>query len=153
MTSLFAHASTQEGVDFEAAGTVSGTTYTLTGNCDQYCDGNISVRVVKRYEKNFDPEYFFGHLTPDGSIVGNMGFDENGSQHANRFIWKRTQDEIMCYRPSPIEFQKNKARALWKFAYDAVCGQVRREKHWWAHVAARRDPSINEPTCAYSVRP
>ena len=139
MTSFFAHASSKDGVDFEASGRFYATDHTITGHCDIDCDGNISVDFIKVYSANYDTEYFYGHLDKEGSLVGTMGFDENRLEHQLRFILKRTPDEIMCYRPSPVEFLENKPRALWKFAIQAIRTQVLKERWAWRYFAQRRD--------------
>lgn len=143
MTSFYAHASTQDGQDFESSGPFHNNAYTMTGKYDQDCDGIISVTFVIRYVQEYDTKYFAGHILPDGSLVGTQGWDENWSEHPNRFILKRMPAENMCHRPSPSEFRKNKPRALWKFATRAVRAQVLQRMWSWKHFAERRDVRNN----------
>ena len=137
MVSFFAHATEQGG--FHASGDFYGTTYTIDGAWEQDSDGQISVRFTKWYAKDYSTEYYSGHVLPDGSIAGTHGLDENASGHEQLFVLRRASDEIMRHRPSPVEFQKNKPKALWTFAREAVLAQVRRSLWSWTHFAQRRD--------------
>lgn len=143
MISFYAHASTQEGQDFESSGIFHSHTYSMTGKYNQDCDGTISVTFAIKYSEEYDTKYFAGHILPDGSLVGTQGSDENLSEHPNRFVMKRTPAETMCHRPSPLEFRENKPRALWKFATRAVCAQVLQRMWSWKHFAERRDVRNN----------
>ena len=138
MTSFLAHASEEEG-KFEAAGISYGTTYTLSGSYDQDCDGNVSVTFVKQYAEFCCPEYYSGHLLADGSIVGTQGWDDNSSEHSYQFILRKVADEVMCYRPSPKEFEQDKPKALWKFLRDSLQAQWNKKNWSWTRFAERRE--------------
>ena len=151
MMSFHLHASQQEGIDFTASGICLTTTFTITGNCEQDCDGNISVRFQMVFaDSSWWSIFCAGHLLPDGTLVGTRGWDENYSDHAYSFILKRTPSNIMCHRPSPNEFLQHKSRALWKFAISAIRAQRQKERWSWAYFAERR--RIRTQYMKYHVR-
>ena len=45
----------------------------------------------------------------------------------------------MCLRPTPIEFEDNKAKALWKFATANARHIVRKGRWSWEYFKERRD--------------
>ncbi|KAJ3543517.1 hypothetical protein NM688_g5844 [Phlebia brevispora] len=139
MTSFVAHVSSKGGQNFESSGTYVQNPMQITGTCDQDCMGIVSVRFELRCPEDYDVQYFAGHILPDGSMVGTQGWDEKTSEYPNRFILRRTPAELMCHRPSPEEFTKNKARALWKFATQAIRARVLRNMWSWTYFAERRD--------------
>lgn len=142
MMSFYIHASMQEGQDFESSGFYQGIEFTLSGKCDQDCDGNVSVTFMIQYSKGLPNDYLLGHMLPDGSLTGTSGFEETSSNHVHRFILRRTPAEVMCHRPSPAQFLANKPRTLWKFALAAIHAQVLKEMWSWKHFAQRRDTRI-----------
>ena len=159
MFSLHFHA--RDAKIFEAtSSTPNGTSFTLTGECDTDSDGNTIYNFVIKYAARFDPLYFRGRMY-DGSttLVGTWsttaeGLSEpstpdsisgGGYPHAvadnttDRFIFKRLPPWLMCCRPDPIEFQINKARALWKFALTAVEEIVGKHRFTWSYFKRRRN--------------
>lgn len=120
MTSIYLRPSRSEEHKFEASGRFYDTDYTVSGECKQDSDGTLSFTFTRTFSEKYDTEYFNGHLAPDGSLIGTQGWDDKSEEHPCKFILKRTAAETMCHRPSPLEFEANKARALWKFAIKAV---------------------------------
>ena len=139
MTSFYFRPSENEEHQFEASGKFYDTNYTVSGQCEQDLDGTISWTFVRTFSEKYETEYFHGHLSPDGSLVGTKGSDDKFAEHPCKFILKKTAAETMCHRPSPSEFEASKAQALWKFAIKAVRQQVLKERWSWQYFAARRD--------------
>lgn len=139
MTSFYAHASSSEDYDIEARGCHYGTTYTLHGTCRVMKNRAIRVTFSIHYSQEFRSKYFLGYLKRDGSLAGTEGWSEDPSTHQYRFILKRTPAEIMCHRPSPLEFRTDKTKALWKFACKAIRCQVRKQLWLWSYFAERRE--------------
>ncbi|KAJ3011250.1 hypothetical protein NUW54_g2238 [Trametes sanguinea] len=47
--------------------------------------------------------------------------------------------EVMVFYPSPAEFSRDKVKALWRFALDAILYDVRRRLFSWAFIKKRKD--------------
>lgn len=142
MTSFNAHAVISDQHDFEARGTHYGASYILTGTCRVTENGVIRVRFMIYYSLEFRTKYFSGYLKRDGCMIGSAGWSEDASSHQYRFILKRTSAEIMCHRPSPMEFRENKAKAMWKFACRATRFLVRKKLWSWSYFRDRRETRI-----------
>ena len=138
MVSVYLHASETDPHAFQGTGPYLGTTVTTTGTWDYDCDGHLTFNFKREFAREYGDEFYAGRLEGD-TLVGTIGWDDNTSTHENLFILKRTPAAIMCYHPAPKEFRENKARALWKFATQAVRARVLRERYSWEHFARRRD--------------
>lgn len=143
MTSFDAHAVNCAEHNFEACGFHYGADYHLTGVTSQSQGRPIRVKFSIQYSQEFRPKYFSGYLRSDGALVGSQGWAEDYTTHQYRFILRRTPPDIMCRRPSPVEFRLKKARALWTFACAAVRYQVRKERWSWSFFAERRDTRLS----------
>ncbi|KAJ3554138.1 hypothetical protein NM688_g3261 [Phlebia brevispora] len=148
MTSFYVHVSPSNDSDFEASGVHYGTTYQLTGKCVRNSTGVIHVSFTIQYSQEFRTKHYVGYLTTDGSIVGYQGWHHGARQYP--FILRRTPAEIMCHRPSPLEFRANKPRALWKFAITAVRNDIRKRSWSWTFFKHRRDTRLRQ--IEYDIR-
>lgn len=148
MTSFYAHVSSSDQSEFEASGRHYGATYQLTGKCVRDDKGIVRVAFTIKYSQEFRTKYYDGYLTEDGSIVGYQGWHLGARQYP--FILKKTPAEIMCHRPSPLEFRRNKPCALWKFACEASRNEARKRLWSWSFFKQRRDTRIQQ--IQYDIR-
>ncbi|PSS05479.1 hypothetical protein PHLCEN_2v3761 [Hermanssonia centrifuga] len=139
MTSFQAHAVPSDPLGFRASGIHDGVSFELSGRCHQGGDRTIKLTFIIRYSREYRPQYFTGYLDRSGSIVGTEGWEADECSHSNQFILKRLPARLLCYRPSPMKFEKNKARALWKYAIDVVLHEVRRHYWTWSYFSERRE--------------
>ncbi len=142
MTSFQAHAVPSDPLGFRASGIHDGVSFELSGRCHQGGDRTIKLTFIIRYSREYRPQYFTGYLDRSGSIVGTEGWEADESSHSNQFILKRLPARLLCYRPSPMKFEKNKARALWKYAIDVVLHEVRRHYWTWSYFSERRETRL-----------
>ncbi|KAI0340329.1 hypothetical protein BDW22DRAFT_412068 [Trametopsis cervina] len=140
MTSFYLHTSIPgKNYNVEAFGSHYGASYMLTGTSFLSDNQVVKVQFSIRYSQEFRTKYFFGYIKRDGTLVGTVGWSEDPSTHQYRFILKRISADIMCQRPSPLEFRANKTRALWTFATRAVLFQVRQRMWSWSYFQERRE--------------
>lgn len=141
MLSFYIHASSKTEAGFVISGALSDQVHRMgTG---EYCiDSNPQHPKYEFRILSLDRDLgrlFTGFLSDIGrTLSGTMLYDLGADSH--HFIFKRIQPEIMCCRPSPSEFFKNKAKALWKYALTAVLDDVRRHSEFlsWSYIKSRR---------------
>lgn len=150
MTSFEALPSFDPTHDFEACGSHYGARYHLTGRCTQEGSHILRVHFSIQYSQEFRTKYFSGFMRDSMTIVGSEGWEEDPTTHQYRFILKRIPAEIMCRRPPPLDFRKNKTAALWRFARVAVLHIVRKRLWTWSYFAERR--ATREKLIDYDIR-
>ena len=114
-----------------------GATYRLYGSCDQV-DGHIRVTFSIHYSLEFRSKYFSGYLRDDMTITGTEGWSADPTTHQYRFVLKKIPATFLCFRPSPLEFRRDKIGALWKFACSAALHIARTKLCSWSLFAERR---------------
>ncbi|TCD60695.1 hypothetical protein EIP91_009662, partial [Steccherinum ochraceum] len=131
--STFAHTYT------EANGLDSGP-FKLTGSCSKDEDGMLKVAWKIDFAAGKGTLYFTGHLDGQSSIVGYSSWSEDVSKanHDSLFICRRIPAEIMAIRPSPLELEDKKYRALWQFAIKYAKREFHKNAWSWSYFAERR---------------
>lgn len=140
MVSFRIHATSSDNESFTASGMHDGVTFQVSGRCSLDAHGTLSIRFSIKYSREYSPQYFSGYLDSSGSIVGTEGWEEDEEVHDHKFFLKRhLARRFLRYRPPPSELEKNKARALWKFATGAALHHVRRQNWTWDYINERRE--------------
>ncbi|KAK7683622.1 hypothetical protein QCA50_013460 [Cerrena zonata] len=124
------------GVDYDLDSYVLEGTYSISD------DGVVEVDFQITYESGSPQEYYKGRIDEKGSLIGFKGFSPDNvteDNYASRFIVRRIPPDIMVHRPSPMEFEENAPRALWRFARDTIMMQTRRKMWSWSYFRGRRD--------------
>lgn len=138
MLDLEFHVSTGNTSEFEARSALpEGIKLEVTGQCESEPDGRMCYvfRMRHEYGKS-NIKYFRGYL--DGSsLQGKWGTTPD--HLANPFVFKSVTPWIMCCWPSPADLERNKARALWKFAIMAVRHDVLARLFPWKALQMRRE--------------
>lgn len=149
MTSFYARASPSDDDGFEASGTHYGSTFELTGKCSRTRNGSPRVTFTIQYSQDeFRTKYFDGHLMPDGSIAGYQGWHEDTQRYS--FFLRRASAEIICHRPSPLEFRTNRIQALWRFVRSWALNEARKRLWSWEYFKQRRAYRIRQ--IQYDIR-
>lgn len=137
MTSFVAYPSTMSIYDFEARGMHYGASYRLYGTCGDV-DGHIRVTFSIHYSLEFRSKYFSGYLMDNMTITGTEGWASDPSTHQYRFVLKRIPATYLCFRPPPVQFRRDRVKALWRFACSAAL-HIARTRLWsWSLFAQRR---------------
>lgn len=138
MTSFVAYPSSTAGCEFEARGMHYGASYHLQGTCSQTEGQPIHINFSIHYSLEFRSKYFSGYLRDDMTITGTKGWTQDPSTHQYRFILKKIPAHLICFRPRPTEFRRNRIAALWKFALSAALHMARMGLGSWSLFAERR---------------
>ncbi|KAH8830312.1 hypothetical protein DL96DRAFT_1707144 [Flagelloscypha sp. PMI_526] len=75
---------------------------------------------------------------PTATVPSISSVSQRGPTPGQVFYFTRTPPSVMMYRYSAEEFEKNPARARWRFACDAICHQVREHQLSWSRILERR---------------
>ncbi|CDO75523.1 hypothetical protein BN946_scf184871.g4 [Trametes cinnabarina] len=139
MLSFCFHASADH-ITFEANSVAAaGIDYNITGGYQVEHDGSVKYTFVRKNAlARIRTTYFTGALDQEGErLFGNWGYSEDDKPYPFQFF-KRVTPEALVARPSPSEFEANKARALWKYALTAVRNEVRARTLSWTNIQERR---------------
>ena len=100
----------------------------------------IQVRFSVHYSKEYSTQYFSGVLDDNLDVTGTVGWEEDPATHGGRFFLKNNPaGRYLRFRPSPMELEENKARALWNYALSAVLHRIRRQRWTWSYINERRE--------------
>lgn len=133
--------STKDDGTFQASGeTPEGKQYTLSGKCSKTADGIVLLQCQLEWSSGLS-EYLNGYIDQSESWVGYRGKvpDVNESSHTHRIIFRQIPPHLMALRPTPLEFDDNRCRALWKFALTSAVQFVRKKSWSWSYFKERRD--------------
>lgn len=143
MISLMLQPATADGQDgrFQASGKSNASDFTVSGECHPGDTvDTISITFTRSFPAHFPSQYWHGQLnTTTETITGEWGNDPDYGTHHGIFVLKRTAPEFLCFRPAPVAFETNKARALWSFALSAIRYQVHRQSWSWDFFRKRRN--------------
>ncbi|EED77713.1 predicted protein [Postia placenta Mad-698-R] len=136
---VFFHTLNAESTQYEALvhAPDSQVEFKVAGDIVTEADGKVTYQfrfIIPVHGMTVD---YDGTLNEDGSMLsGRWGPD--GTRPASFFFSKMPEQVLIC-RPSPMELQTNRIRALWRFALTAVQEQVARRRFTWKFLAKRRD--------------
>ena len=137
---------TGDGVGFEAVGTMPdsmrGIEMTVSGNMETSPQGEVTYVFAIRYSIRAIVLEVRCQLNEDRTMLsGNWGGRaiETGLHDIGPCVLTRLPPEILSARPPPWEFEKDRIRALWRFALTAVMRQVLRSSYSWRFFEQRRD--------------
>ncbi|KAF8529737.1 hypothetical protein BU17DRAFT_36437, partial [Hysterangium stoloniferum] len=128
--------------EFEATGEVANTEFTVVGECKVGEAPNfISLKFSKIFRGGASPQqYFTGRFDASTeTIQGQMALTPDDGSTSWTFLLKRVPADIFSFYPRPKFLEDNQARALWQFAINAICSQVRRQLWSWSFFKERRD--------------
>lgn len=136
-----------DGEKLEGTGKIAdGTTYSIIGTIKANEEGRDVLVMVLTYKDQSWSLIFRADLCnwdKSETVAGVCGYgsadDAVGPSIQTPFILSRLSPEILIHRPSPSEFEENRAKALWQFAISAVRDQVRRQLWSWSYFKARRE--------------
>ncbi|EED80010.1 predicted protein [Postia placenta Mad-698-R] len=126
---------------FAASGVIPGSSmfanFKLEGAYELQEGGRPGYSFVMECSAPFESKRFNGCVSDDGmTFSGTWG---SSWKVVGRFVFSRLPPEIMRYRPSPIDLQRNRTKALWRFVLTATMGEVVRKKWSWDFFRQRRD--------------
>jgi hypothetical protein len=75
----------------------------------------------------------------DGDNISVFSGSDGEEYDGGRFLLKRRAVDYFLYRPSDADFAKNKARALWKMAFNYVLRSVQARHMQWKIILDRRN--------------
>ena len=115
--------------------------YTIKGRCSTLDDGRIEVRFALLARNGGSCQYFEGHIGKEGYLTGYYSYTEGPTNPGSPYLYTfyRIPAEILACRPLPAEFTKDRARALWAFARNALLFRARRKLFSWSFFKDRRD--------------
>lgn len=119
-----------------------GWAYTCSGSYSKTEDPSIFEIKFHYWQDNLPDSiiYHAGQLDVlAGSISGTWGDEEDSSDHDGIFVMKRTPPQLLRFRSAPSIISKDKSKALWQYAIQAVLHQVRKQQWSWAFFRERRD--------------
>ncbi|KAF8178111.1 hypothetical protein K438DRAFT_1938825 [Mycena galopus ATCC 62051] len=121
----------------------NGGEFKLTGECrvgDEPGTASISFKRTSTLGY-YAAQYYTGQWdAATETLTGTVGFDKDPLTHTGAFLFKRNiTPEHMCFYPTPVELQNNKARALWAFAIAAVRFDIYRNRGAWPYFKGRRE--------------
>jgi hypothetical protein len=120
---------------FEADGiNMLGYSFVLRGNVQGDPEAP-TVQFTIQYGKH-PPAYYYGPVYADGT-TSTITF-RSSAEGTGLAVLSRTAEETLRFRPAPSAFRKNKARALWGYATDAVLDSVRRKWLSSSHFSERK---------------
>lgn len=114
---------------FVATGCHFDLDFNVTGECSSI-GGQVHIVLEKQYVVDEYPVRYIGRLDPSGVFRGSFSFLSEPGPHG-LFSFKRI-NPMLLYRPPQTEFDKNKSRALWRYAGAAVLDDIRRQSWSWA---------------------
>jgi hypothetical protein len=128
-------ADAESNARFDADGiNMFGYSFVLHGNVQGDPEAP-TVQFTIQYGKH-PPAYYYGPVYADGA-TSTITF-RSSAECTGLAVLSRTAEEILRFRPAPSAFRKNKARALWGYATDAVLDSVRRKWLSPSHFSERR---------------
>ncbi|KAF9807161.1 hypothetical protein IEO21_08361 [Rhodonia placenta] len=137
MWTVFIHTSNAESTQYEALVYIpdSKVEFKLAGDIVPEADGKVTYQFRIIIPFHGISVKYDGTLNEDGNMLS--GKYSLGVLRA--FFLSRMPVEVLICRPSPMELQSDRIRALWRFALTAVQEQVARRRLTWKFLAKRRD--------------
>ncbi|KAI0823123.1 hypothetical protein BC628DRAFT_1386478 [Trametes gibbosa] len=137
-----------EGTDYD------GAEYIVNGTCTTSEDGStIEVKWCMEYDGDVTI-WFVGCLLDQFTLSGDQRLTEHERSPGDSYlILKKAPTDYLCFRPAPFELQsqphpllypisdvtpESRARALWRYALNAVQHDVRRKWWTWSYFEERR---------------
>ncbi|KAJ7639351.1 hypothetical protein FB45DRAFT_1024083 [Roridomyces roridus] len=125
---------------FAASSRANMSDFTISGECITHDEHIVTFSFKQTFPSRFTAVYFSGSWTSETECLsGTWGEESNARTHPGVFIFRRTAPEAMCFFPAPTALRKNKSRALWSFAIEAVRYGVRRDGWAWSFFQQRAD--------------
>ncbi|EED85032.1 predicted protein [Postia placenta Mad-698-R] len=137
MWTVFIHTSNAESTQYEALVYIpdSKVEFKLAGDIVSEADGKVTYQFRLIVPFHGISVKYDGTLNEDGNMLSG----EYSLGVLRAFSLSRMPAEVLICRPSPMELQSDKIRALWRFALTAVQEQVARRRYTWKFLAKRRD--------------
>ncbi|OSX66346.1 hypothetical protein POSPLADRAFT_1133525 [Postia placenta MAD-698-R-SB12] len=139
MFTVFIHTLNAESTQYEALVHVpdSKVEFKLAGDIVPEADGKVTYQFRLIIPIHGMLVEYDGTLNEDGSMLSGK-WGSNAVRDASFFLSRMPAEVLIC-RPSPMELQTDRIRALWRFALTAVQEQVARRRFTWKFLATRRD--------------
>ncbi|KAI0042033.1 hypothetical protein FA95DRAFT_1610509 [Auriscalpium vulgare] len=128
--------------------TIQGTGYNskghfkIEGSCTTSSAGATEVSFTLLFGGTQWRNVFFkGMLHPNSDYMsGTWTLSRTSAELTGLLVYKRNvAPEHMSFYPSPWSLKENKARALWTFAIESICHDIRRARWSWTYFKERRD--------------